>query len=224
VSGRVERPGVRAGYDLWADSYETTPNPVVALDRRHTLEHLRPAPRERILDAGCGTGANLARMLAAGARPVGVDFSAGMLRVARSNAPGAPLAQVDLNRSLPVRPERFDALLCSLVSEHLDHLSRFLAGAFSVLRDGGRLAFSAFHPALATAGAEANFERDGTQYRLGAERYSVGDYLDRIHDAGFRELRWRDYAVDASLLQQLPGAAKYGDRPLLLVVDAVRRG
>jgi hypothetical protein len=29
---RIERPGVRAGYDRWADTYDDTPNPLVAGD------------------------------------------------------------------------------------------------------------------------------------------------------------------------------------------------
>ena len=222
MAKRLERPGVRGGYDLWAASYDATPNPVVALDRRHTLHHLRPAPGERILDAGCGTGANLTRIVEAGAKPVGLDFSREMLRVARRRAPGVPLAQADLNQKLPIRPERFDGFLCSLVSEHLEHLHVLLEGAYSVLRDGGRLAFAAFHPAVATAGVEASFEREGTEYRLGAEPYTVDDYVNQIHDAGFRELRFRDYAVDESLVEEVPVARKYLGRPLLLVIEALR--
>lgn len=222
MTKRLERPGVRGGYDLWAASYDTTPNPVVALDRRHTLHHLRPAPGERILDAGCGTGANLTRIVAAGAKPVGLDFSRGMLRVARRRLPDVSLAEVDLDRRLPLRPERFDGFLCSLVSEHLRHLHVLLEGAHSVLRDGGRLVFAAFHPALATAGVEASFERDGTEYRLGAEPYTVDDYVNQVHDAGFREVRWCDYSVDASLVEVVPAARKYLGRPLLLVVEGLR--
>jgi len=219
---RLERPGVRRGYDLWASTYDATPNPVVALDRKHTFTHLRPAPGEAILDAGCGTGVNLRRLREVGARPVGLDFSPGMLRVAQRNAPGVPLAQADLNLDLPLRPQRLDALLCCLVSEHLTSLEALLRGAFSALRQGGRLAFSAFHPAVATAGAEANFEREGTEYRLGAQPYSVSDYLDQIHSAGFGALRWREYEVDAALVEQIPAAARYLGRPLLLVVEGAR--
>src|SRR6476660_3145137 len=113
---KIERPGVRKGYDLWAETYDRTPNPVVALDRRHALTHLRPNAGERILDAGCGTGANLRAMSRSGARPVGLDFSFGMLRKAQSAAPGAMLAQADLNSEFPLRRSAFDALLCSLVS------------------------------------------------------------------------------------------------------------
>lgn len=222
MTRRVERPGVRAGYDQWAESYDATPNPIVALDRRVTLEALAPRPGEAVLDAGCGTGAHLAALTRARSRSVGLDFSRGMLRVAQRAAPGAGLAQADLNRELPVRRATFDVVLSALVSEHLTDLRRFFAEAFAVLRRGGRLVFSAFHPELARAGVEANFEREGTEYRLGAERYTVEDYLDRIWDAGFRALDWREHRSDEALVREVPAAGKYLGRPLLLLVRAER--
>src|SRR5262245_41437474 len=118
----VRRPGVRAGYDAWAAVYDDTPNALVSLDRRQTIDRLAPRAGERILDAGCGTGHHLRRLLAAGSAPVGVDFSRGMLRVARRVLPTVPLAQADLDAPLPVREAAFDAVLCALVGEHLPRL------------------------------------------------------------------------------------------------------
>jgi SAM-dependent methyltransferase len=222
MSKRVERPGVREGYDRWSETYDVTPNPLVALDRRLTLRALDPHPGERVLDAGCGTGSHLARLSAARTRAVGLDFSRGMLRVAQRAAPRAALAQADLNRELPVRRASFDVVLSALVSEHLSDLGKFFREAFSVLRYGGRLIFSAFHPELARAGIEANFEEDGTEYRLGAERYSVDDYLTHISEAGFRRLAWHEHQGDEQLIEQVPAASKYLQRPLLLLVRAER--
>ena len=41
--------------------------------------------------------------------------------------------------------------------------------------------------------------------------------LNHIYDAGFRDLRWRDYSVDAPLVAAIPWASKYLGRPLLFV-------
>src|SRR5262249_42130090 len=158
---------VREGYDLWAEAYDATANPVVALDRRYTIAHLRPRNSERILDAGCGTGGNLRRIVEAGGGLVGLGFSPGLLRGAQRSVPGVPLAQADLHHDLPLRRSRFDGFLCALVSEHLQNLRTLFAEAFAVVRKGGRLVFSAFHPDVARAGVEANFEQAGVEYRLG---------------------------------------------------------
>jgi SAM-dependent methyltransferase len=145
-----------------------------------------------------------------------------MLRVAQSKAPRAALVQADLNRDFPVRRGAFDAVLSALVSEHLLDLRRFCAETFAVLRRGGRFVFSAFHPELARAGVEANFEQDGTEYRLGAKHYTTSDYLNHMSDAGFRNLNWCEYVVDERLIQEVPWARKYLNRPLLLLIRAER--
>ena len=219
---RVERPDVRSGYDRWAETYDATPNPVVALDRRVTLHAFDAAADTTVLDAGCGTGAHLESLQRKGLRALGLDLSRGMLRVARHAAPNAWLAQADLNRAFPIRPGSVDAVLSSLVSEHLTDLPRFFREAFNALRCGGRLIFSAFHPELARAGVEANFESAGVEYRLGAARYSVDEYLTRISEAGFRLDAWRDCHADAALIEALPSARKYLGRPLIFLVHARR--
>src|SRR5467141_2021469 len=95
VSKKLSRPGVREGYDLWSESYDQNPNPLVALDRRHSMSILQPRPEERVLDAGCGTGAHLRFMLRQGSKPVGLDLSLQMLRLAKGKHPAVPLVQAD---------------------------------------------------------------------------------------------------------------------------------
>src|SRR5262245_53848068 len=129
MAKRVERPGVRAGYDLWSETYDATANPVVALDRRVTFGAIGAVAGQHVLDAGCGTGAYLARLSRARARVVGVDFSRGMLRMAQRAVPGVALAQADLNGTLPIRRGAFDVVLSALVSEHLTDLRRFFGEA-----------------------------------------------------------------------------------------------
>ena len=219
----VERPGVRAGYDVWAESYDRTANPLVALDRRHTVGLLAPSRGERILDAGCGTGGNLRALVGAGSVPVGIDFSRGMLQVARRELGAVPLAQADLNQALPFGSRAFDAILCALVGEHLEQPARFFAEASGLLAPGGRMVFSVFHPQMAGAGLEANFERTGIEYRLGAHRHTVEDYLDAMEDAGFRTSLAHAFDGDETLAADIPAARKYLGRPLLLAIEA-RRG
>ena len=99
---------------MWAETYDETPDPIVAMDARYTLVMLAPKPGEWILDAGCGTGRNLGPMLRARSSPTGVDFSRGMLEIARRNYPEVPLTLTDLQRPLPFETGRFDAVLCTL--------------------------------------------------------------------------------------------------------------
>lgn len=87
---------------------------------------------------------------------------------------------------------------------------------------GGRLVFSVFHPEMAAAGIEANFEENGIEYRLGALRHTVDDYLNAIDRSGFRALGVHHFHGDTTLVDQVPWASKYLGRPLLLAIAAER--
>jgi SAM-dependent methyltransferase len=219
---KIERVGARKGYDLWSETYDSTPNPVVAMDARHTVERLAPKSGELILDAGCGTGRNLKRLLISGSNPVGIDFSFGMLRVARRAHPGSPVAIADLQQPLPFSDARFDAVLCALIGEHLGDLLGVLREFCRVLKKGGRLVFSVYHPAMSAAGIEANFEHSGVEYRLGAVHYSVEQHLGLTQEAGFEEVRMKEFYGDEELVRSVPAAVKYLNSPVLLIIEATR--
>ena len=202
------RIAAQQGYDLWATSYDQTPNPVVTLDARYTIGHLAPVEGERILDAGCGTGRNIGPLLNAGATVFGADYSEGMIAVAREKHPEVDLVQTSLD-ALPDHLIDFDAILCTLVGEHLVDLNAVFASFARALVPGGRLVFSVYHPWMAAAGIQANFTVADTEYRLGAETHTVEDYVKGISSNGFLEVSTHTYNVDAWLVERVPAAAKY---------------
>lgn len=222
IKKKIERVGARQGYDLWSDSYDVTPNPVVAMDSRHTIKLLAPAQNELILDAGCGTGRNLKRLLQARSKPIGIDFSEGMLSVARREHPDVPLALADLEQPLPFVTATFDAVLCALIGEHLSNLSALFREFHRVLKNNGRLIFSVYHPVMSAAGIEANFEHSGIEYRLGAVHYSIEEHVEFLEEACFSRISVSEFKGDKDLVEQVPAATKYLNSPVLLVLTGTK--
>ena len=220
MAKKIERVEVQEGYDLWAETYDATPNPVVAMDARYTVARLAPQAGELILDAGCGTGRNVRSLLEAESTPIGMDFSFGMLKVAKRKYPQVAYVQADLQENFPFQEAFFDAVLCTLIGEHLNNLGKVFQETYGVLKNEGRFVFSVYHPELAAAGKEANFERDNVEYRFGAYRHTVDDYLNLLDDAGFKQIRKYEYLGDEELVARVPKAAKYVDFPVLLILDA----
>ena len=91
--------------------------------------------RPRILDVGCGTGANL-QMLAEFGVAEGVDVSAEALDFCRARGLGR--VRQGAAESLPYEDAQFDLVTGLDVVEHLDDDVAGLSEMFRVLRPGGR--------------------------------------------------------------------------------------
>lgn len=120
-----------------------------ALWRRKLIRALGLAGRPAwVLDMGTGTGAlalDACRVLAPGARVVGVDFSRAMLQRAREQAGHtgrAARADYVLAHALaaPVRNETFDAVMSAFVLRNVGDLESFFRESYRVLKPGGQVA------------------------------------------------------------------------------------
>lgn len=142
------------GYDLLAPKFDYTP---FRTDRRllEPLGRLLEAsgPVEEALDVCCGTGAGLEmlRPLCRG-RLVGLDFSRGMLEVARQRLPATPgVPEVELvrgdARSMPFRAE-FDLATCLGAFGHIlpEDETLLVDSVARALKPGGRFAFLTADP------------------------------------------------------------------------------
>lgn len=104
--------------------------------RRRAVRELRLPGRALVADLACGTG-DLCRELAhQGYRPVGFDFSHGMLVNARTDA---PLVEADILR-LPLADASVDGVTCGFALRNVVSLPDLFAELSRVVRPGGRIA------------------------------------------------------------------------------------
>lgn len=101
------------------------------------LDLLAPAPGERILDVGCGTGHLTAKIARAGAIVVGVDSSADMIAQARANYPTIDFRVADVT-SLVLTDAPFDAVFSNAVLHWVPRADDAAQSVFRALRPGGR--------------------------------------------------------------------------------------
>jgi SAM-dependent methyltransferase len=142
---------------------------------------LKPAPNDRLLDAGCGVGL-LARHLAPYVRSlVGCDFAVPLLVRARRHAPAGRYLAADLRR-LPFRDAAFTTVMVSSVLQYLDDddaVMQALAEVRRVIAPGGR--------AFASGNPDA---RRKEEYIAGIDRLDLPEERKAIIRERNREALW----------------------------------
>lgn len=128
--------------DYWSDADEPrfrwqTGNPILAAREAELAAFVRVGRGDRLLEIGCGEGANLHHLRASGARFFGVDFSRARAAFAR-RAVHAETVAADAT-ALPFADGSFDAVLIRDLLHHVKDGRAVLAEARRVLRPGGRL-------------------------------------------------------------------------------------
>lgn len=168
----------------------------------------KPLSFDRALDVGTGTGRNLGLLANQGVTMrLGVDRSLAMLR--RADSSGGHLIAGDAS-SLPFPAGSFDLVLASLMAGDLDDLSQFTREASRVLRSGGSLVYSDFHPLWAERSWQRTFRSaDGRTWRIPYHPHGIEDHRAALDAASL------DTVVIVEPL--------LGDTPVLVVLRAVKR-
>jgi len=116
---------------------------------RPALRSLVPRPLigVKVLDAGCGSGAQCAWLLAEGAEVVGVDLSSAMVDEAKRRCEGrGRFIVADLAEPLPLEAHSVDGITCSLALHYLEDWWVPLRSFATALSPGGWVVISLDHP------------------------------------------------------------------------------
>ncbi|MEZ4358948.1 MAG: class I SAM-dependent methyltransferase [Kofleriaceae bacterium] len=212
-------------YDRWSASYDAHDNPMVAATAWAMAQSPLGCDGADVVELGCGTGRNVAHVLAAGARTyVGVDGSPGMLAVARARQlDRVRFVEADLGTRGPLDDASFDFALIVLVLEHVRELDAIFGEAARLLRPGGRLRILEIHPALIASGTVAHFRDEAGEVRFDSSAHPVPTLTAALARAGLTEVTVRELAATGALLERVPKLAKHHGRLVLVDLEA-RRG
>ncbi|GJQ20948.1 MAG: biotin synthase [Bacteroidia bacterium] len=192
----------KEAYDLWAETYDAADGNVLLHTEeriiRPLLDSLHLADAE-ILDAGCGTGRYMLQLLEkCPRRLVGFDSSLRMLDIAQGKfASNSSLSLVNASfAKLPFPSGRFDLILSTLAVDHVPGLAGIMRELTRVLKSGGRIILSCFHPFGALAGWKRTFSVHFRTYAVRYIPYSVADYLNAFSSAGLTVVRVEEPVID----------------------------
>lgn len=160
----------------------------------------------RVLDLGCGTGVFAREIARRGATVFGMDLTEKMLAKAVELEQAEPLGidyrLGDASEVDEFEDASFDRVTCNMALMNVEHYAQAIGHAYRVLKPGGRLAFSIYHPCFSTpesgwvknpgAGDEnqpARFWRVDYYFdRRPSDAWfhrTLGDYVKAVLSAGF---------------------------------------
>jgi ubiquinone/menaquinone biosynthesis C-methylase UbiE len=151
-------------YDKWALHYDDQPgNLMLALDEELCTCLLREIDiRDGIVvDVGCGTGRHWNKLYEKKpARLFGYDVSSGMLEILRMKYPDANTYLLDSQRLKGLGDDSCDLVISTLTVAHIPNLEISLREWHRVLRPGGHMVITDYHPRALAKGGQRTF-RDG---------------------------------------------------------------
>ncbi|HWF08351.1 MAG TPA: class I SAM-dependent methyltransferase [Bryobacteraceae bacterium] len=171
MSVLVEKDAVE-GHRLWAASYDSSPNPLLALESRVLADAIGTVQNLRVLDAGCGTGRWMRELSRRGAHVFGIDACHEMIRQA-----SGPRAIADLGR-MPIIEGSFDLAICSFAIGYVASPRTVFDELARVAR---RVIISDMHP---DAGWTRSFRVAGDVVHLHHYTHSAEELDDCAQHAG----------------------------------------
>lgn len=159
---------------------------------------------------------------------VALDESLAMLTIAHQAAVQAGVhvefRQHRLDQTLPGESSSVDLVIAALVLCHVANLAQVAHEAYRVVRPGGYLLVTDFHPAAIAAGWRTQFtQADGT-YLLPTAQHTRDSYLTALRTAGFHLHTIQDAVVRDAPTDAFPAEVltTHGDTPFCLVILAVK--
>ena len=188
-------------YDNWAPHYDNNINPTRDLDKLVTKKSLYNLNFSNVLELGCGSGKNTEWLITKADKLVGLDFSDGMLDLARYkiSSQNVTFIKTNLNEKWPVDNNAFDLATINLTLEHIENLDHIFNSVIMKLTKAGKCFVCELHPKKQLAGSKARFEEKGTEIVLDVFQHLELDYIQSAEKAGFTLLKkkdWYDYETD----------------------------
>ena len=168
------------GYRMWARTYDTDPNPLLALEMRALIGKLDHIGGKVLLDIACGTARWAAYAAAKGAHAFGADLVPEMLAVAqRKPRIAGRLVQADAHW-LPFTGECADMVICSFALGYAKDPERLIEELGRVTKRGGMVIASDLNPQALDAGWRRTFQRGSALFEVENHSYRY----DQLVNAG----------------------------------------
>ena len=178
---------IQQAYNNWSTTYDSDENRTRDLDQVVTEKTLANWQCKSILELGCGTGKNTRFLSQIGESVHAIDFSEGMISLAREKLKcrNVTFSFADITHPWHCDNASVDLVVCNLVLEHIENIAFIFSEASRVLVAGGHFFICELHPFRQYQGTQANFQTTHGTREIQAFVHHISDFLDAAKSSGF---------------------------------------
>jgi ubiquinone/menaquinone biosynthesis C-methylase UbiE len=190
-------------YDIWAHDYDNQPdNLMLALDGTLCQELLADLPLtgKTIVDIGCGTGRHWPALFnRSPARLIGYDVSSGMLDRLRIKDLRAETHLLSGATLTGLADDSCDLVLSTLTIAHIADLAAALTEWNRVLKPGGDMVITDYHPTALAKGGQRTFRKGERLIAIRNHIYPIPWLISITHQLGLTEITLAEREIDESM-------------------------
>ena len=200
---RVKEKPSEEAYDLWSEDYDFQDgNLMLDMDEVLFSGLLSDLDLEnkQIADIGCGTGRHWAKMLQHNPESItGFDVSAGMLKRLQEKFPEAHTCKITDNRFSAIPDNRYHVIVSTLTMAHIENMEEALAAWCRILKQGGDIIITDFHPNALANGGKRTFEHHKTKMAVRNFVHFLEDIEAILIKKGFYVVNKQESIIDESV-------------------------
>ncbi len=152
-------------YNLWADGYDSQPDNLMLAWDEEIFSRLLSCTRlkgKMVADIGCGTGRHWQKIYELEPKKlIGFDISAGMLHLLKKKFPAAEVYHLKNDHLVELENDSVDFVISTLTIAHIENIADTLAEWKRILRRGGELIITDYHPTALAKGGKRTFNHNG---------------------------------------------------------------
>lgn len=199
----IKETNAQKAYDLWAAAYDNQPgNLVLDMDAGLFAEMIAQVPvaGKSLVDAGCGTGRHWPFLLKhRPGRLIGYDVSAGMLEKLKDKFPTAEVYQMQNEKMPELADQSCDLVISTLALAHMPDSQHAIAEWNRVLKPGGDIVLTDYHPTALAAGGKRTFKHEGKLIAVKNYQHPIAKVHAIARQLGFAEIRFAERIIDESV-------------------------
>ncbi|MGZ5282503.1 MAG: class I SAM-dependent methyltransferase [Bacteroidia bacterium] len=190
-------------YNLIAKYYDHQPNNLLLFLDDFIFRNITgnmPLEGKVIADIGCGTGRHWEYLLSKNpANLTGFDVSENMLEILRSKHFSAKAYMQENNKLNQLQNNSCDLIICTLTIGYIQNIEDAFTEWNRVLKPGGEIIITDYHPTLLSSGGNRSFEIEGKSVTAKNNIHTLKHIENTLANLGFNTMHFEEKFINETV-------------------------